>query len=387
MNIGINASFLMKPMTGIGQVTRVFLTYLAKHPDFSQHTWYLYTDGELSAEQKTLLPEKSWQWRPVHTWWQRQDIPHQYLFESQALPKAMRQETLDVFLSLYQSATILPPSVKHVMLVHDMIPKLFPEYLQKWTSRFHYKKILQAVQQAAELITPSVATQEDIKHTLGVSSEKITAIPLGIEPYFFNHLNEKELHQGLEKYGLAPGYLYHGGGIEIRKNTEAVLRAYKMLVDKTEESIPPLVVSGKIHAESNLLATPVLRLVQELGLKGRVKLLGLVPGIDLPLLYQGASLFLFPSRYEGFGLPVLEAYASGTPVITTQAGSLKELTDEGEALIVSSSTEVSIELAQHIQTLLIDPEQAELLRTRGLEKAKHYSWQRFTGGVVEALLQ
>lgn len=386
MRIGINASFLGKPMTGIGQVTREFLKQLAKSQEFSQHEWYLYTDGELNEELKQGIDEANWQWRTVKTWWSRQDIPHQYLFESEALPRAVDGDKIDVFLSLYQSATVLPKEIHHVILVHDLIPKIFPEYLNKWTSRFHYRKVQKGIKMATAIVVPSATTKSDVSNFLKIPVEKITITPLGVDKRFFEHLDEALLRQALKKYDLVPGYFYHGGGLEIRKNTEAVLRAYTDLV-RENSSLPSLVISGKIHVETNPLATPVERLIKELHLEERVKLLGLVPEEDLPFLYQGATMFLFPSRYEGFGLPVLEAFASGTPVITTEAGSLKELTDRGEALLIHNVAQAHEEIKVSMKKLFTGPELALQLRMKGLERAKEYSWENFAGAMLQALLQ
>ncbi len=386
MRIGINASFLGKPMTGIGQVTREFLKQLAKSQEFSQYEWYLYTDGELNEELKKDIGQANWQWRPVKTWWSRQDIPHQYLFESEMLPYVVDGDDVDVFLSLYQSATVLPKEIRHLMLVHDLIPKIFPEYLNKWTSRFHYRKIQKGIKMATAIIVPSTTTKSDVSNLLEIPVGKITVATLGIDKRFFEHLDEASLRQVLKKYDLVPGYFYHGGGLEIRKNTEAVLRAYADLL-KEDSSLPPMVVSGKIHAETNPLATPVERLVKELHLEEKVKLLGLIPEEDLPFLYQGAAMFLFPSRYEGFGLPVLEAFASGAPVITTGAGSLKELTDRGEALLVHNVAQADDEIKASMKKLLAEPELTLQLRMKGSERAKEYSWENFAGAIIRALLQ
>lgn len=387
MRIGINASFLAKPMTGIGQVTREFLERVVNDPQFHTEEWFLYTDGELTEEQKRSIPKANWQWRPITTWWKRQDIPHQYLFESQALPCVVDGDNIDVFLSLYQSATVLPEGIRHVMLVHDVIPKLFPEYLNKWTSRFHYERVCRAITKATLLLTPSQTTKNDLVALFGIDKDRIAHIPLGVDERFAEHLDPAILRENLKRYELAPGYLYHGGGLEIRKNTEAVLRAYAALVQENFSMLPPLVISGKIHAETNPLATPVKRLIQELQLEDKVKLLGLVPEADLPVLYQGASMFLFPSRYEGFGLPVLEAFASGTPVITTTAGSLKELTDQGEAFLIQNAAQSDQEIKEAVKQLLTQPSLALGFRTKGLERAKQYTWEHFTETTMKTLLQ
>lgn len=409
MRIGINASFLAKPMTGIGQVTTNFLKELVevqiskiKNQKEDSNTQLQKSDLKFilyCQEEPRLdfeLPE-NFEIRVFFPWWKRDDVIRQWLWERQLAHEALK-DGCEVFFSLYQSVTVFPratsyqlpaTSLKHVMLVHDLIPKLFPEYLGKWSNRFHYRAILKAITQATTLITPSETTRDDIIRLLGVAASCITVIPLGVEARFFDHLGEAALGEALKRYNLTPGYLYHGGGLEVRKNTEAVLNAYAALCKENggEKKIPPLVISGRIYAASNPLATPVVSLIETLGLVDRVKLLGLVPGEDLPALYQGAKMFLFPSRYEGFGLPVLEAYASGTPVITTRAGSLRELITQGEALAIENRKESASELQTHMQELLTQPNLAETLRARGQSRARDFSWEQFTQGVMRTLLQ
>lgn len=408
MKIGINASFLAKPMTGIGQVTTNFLKELVEFPTrlpdrqvsnfqfshgdssfkFQDTHFILYCQEEPKFDFE--LPE-NFEIRVFLPWWKRDDVIRQWLWERELAREAM-QDGCEVFFSLYQSATVFnlqPGAVRHVMLVHDLIPKLFPEYLGKWSNRFHYRAILKAITQATALIAPSETTREDIVRLLGIEDRRITTTPLGVEARFFDRLDETELAETLKRYNLTPGYLYHGGGLEVRKNTEAVLNAYVALCKENgeEKKIPPLVISGRIYAASNPLATPVVSLIETLGLVDQVKLLGLVPGEDLPALYQGAKMFLFPSRYEGFGLPVLEAYASGTPVITTQAGSLRELITQGEALVIENRKESASELQTHMKELLTQPDLAETLRARAQLRARDFSWEQFTQGVMRTLLQ
>lgn len=398
MRVGINASFLAKPMTGIGQVTTNFLKQLVElrisNEEFrmKNSTFILYCQTEPKLDFR--LPD-NFKVKVFLPWWKRDDVIRQWLWERQLVQEAQKDDC-DVFFSLYQSATIFQSSiinhqsshtVRHAMLVHDMIPKLFPEYLNKWTSRLHYRQIEKAIAQVAHILTPSETTKQDIVRLLNIAEVNIMVAPLGVDKRFFERLDTATLEQYLKRFNLTPGYLYHGGGLEVRKNTEAVLQAYAGLIQENNVDLPPLVISGKVHAETNPLATPVQSLIRELGLEGRVRLLGLVPGEDLPLIYQGASMFLFPSRYEGFGLPVLEAFASETPVITTGAGSLAELTSQGEALVIKDTAHSEGELKEYIQKLLIQSELSTTLKARGLARAKTYSWEAFAEKVCQALLQ
>lgn len=408
MNIGIDASFFRKPMTGIGQVTAHLLRNLVEF----QHTNLSFGRGDFKFqnENTTLafqdlnfilycqappqldfeLPH-NFQVKVFLPWWKRDDVIRQWLWERQLAQEAMR-DACDVFLSTYQSATVFKDQSsknipKHVMFVHDLVPKLFPEYLTKWSQRWHYRALERGIQQANALLVPSQATKDDIVRCLGYDSEKIHITPLGVDQRFSSRLTETDLRERLKKYDLVPGYLYHGGGLEIRKNTEFVLRAYQALRHELGDLLPPLVISGKVHADSNPLATPVIRLIAELGLQNAVKLVGLVPDEDLPALYQGAKIFVFPSRYEGFGLPVLEAMAAGVPVVTSDAGSLKELVTNESAVVLSHAELSQKTLKEAWHSLLRDEELQETLRERGFQTASMYSWKKFAEQVIIYLVQ
>ncbi len=388
MKIGINARFLGKPLTGIGQVTSNFLREWARLHGIdarSQHgaprvILYCQEPPRLDFE----LPA-DFEIRVFVPWWKRADRLREWLWERELANRAVA-DGCDVFLSLYQAATVFPREKRHVMLVHDLIPKLFPEYLARWSARLHYGAVLRGIRGASAIITPSEATKQDLIRLLGVSEVSIERIPLGVDPVFSQPLEPAALRAILERYALDPGYLYTGGGLEKRKNTQAVLEAYADLV-KDEPHLPPLVISGELHAESNRLATPVRSLVQALGIAERVKLLGAVPQADLPALYQGAALFLFPSRYEGFGLPVLEAAASKTPVITTSAGALSELVSPETAIIVSDGEAARAELSAAIKRLLADAALRTHLTEAGARRAEEYRWEHFARTLASRLVQ
>lgn len=185
-------------------------------------------------------------------------------------------------------------------------------------------------------------------------------------------------------YGLVPGYLYHGGGLEIRKNTEALLRAYVQLVEDEKNGtlntlLPPLVISGNIFPESNPLATPVKTLVRSLGLVERVRLLDFVPEQDLPALYKNALFFIYPSRYEGFGLPVVEALRVGTPVLTSDVSSLPEVVGNA-GLLIDPDNQAS--LIAGMKQLLTDAPLRATLREATKAQREHFDWHRFVTTVL-----
>lgn len=381
MKIGVNANYFQKPSTGIGVVTLEFMRALAVTAEGRAHEWIWYYEGEVPSGN---WPE-NWRFEKVSTWWSRDDVPHRYLWERFALPQAIARDRCDAFFSLYQSATILPESVRHLMLVHDLVPKRFPEYLRNIRQRFHYRSVEQGIRKAGRLVVPSQATKHDLETLLGIPEAKVGVAPLGIARAFREPLPEGQRNAILGHFDLSPGYLYHGGGLELRKNTALLLRAYAKVAHSSESALlPPLVISGTLHAEDNPLATPVRTLVTELDLEKRVRLLGWVPDADLPALYQGALAFVYPSRYEGFGLPVLEAFASGTPVISTAAGSLAELV--GDAGIVIAPDDVD-GLARSLVSISTDATLRTVLEEKGKARAAGYDWSRFVSSVLSRLLQ
>lgn len=382
MKIGIDASFLRKPGTGIGVVTEQALRVLSCLSEALEHRFVLYADGEIDS---SYLPSERFEARVFLPWWKRDDVPRRILWERR-LPKEALSDGCEAFLSLSQSAAVFPKvsGIRHTMLVHDIVPILFPEYLRKATNRRHAGMIENAIPKADHIVAVSKTTARDLVTNLGVPENRIVVASPDCLPIFRNPVSDDDLRRVLQAYDLKPGYIYHGGGLEIRKNTENLLRAYADLVGKRDD-IPPLVISGKIHERKNRLATDVRSLIRKLGIGEHVKLLGFVPESDLPGLYKGARCFVFPSRYEGFGLPVLEAMAIGTPVIAGRiSGAVPEIAGNAALLV---DTEIPSEIGGAIERLLNDSTVCENLIERGHERMKDFSWERFAQIILSTIIQ
>ena len=188
----------------------------------------------------------------------------------------------------------------------------------------------------------------------------------------------------LGKYGINAGYIYNGGGLEGRKNTESVLRAYKILLESYGHAswLPKLVISGKLMPELSPLVCDVEALVKGLGLEKEVILLGYVNQKDLPAIYRNASVFVYPSLYEGFGLPVLEAMNQGVPVIASKTSSLPEV--GGDSILYCNPKDVD-DLAMVMKNVLRSSHLRVALSMKGKERAQHFSWDRFVEKIINII--
>lgn len=202
-----------------------------------------------------------------------------------------------------------------------------------------------------------------------------------INPIFFKETAPEGI---LERYSLTPGYLYHGGGLEVRKNTDSLLMAYaawrSAASDKAD--IPPLVISGTVHDTGNPLATDVHSLIEKLQLEDSVRLLGFVADADLPGLYEGASVFVYPSLYEGFGMPVVEALSQGTAVMAERNSSLGEVGGDGVFWVENFNKE-SLESCYRKALQSTAEEKA----VRRLQAQGFHSWKNFTQNIINTLIQ
>lgn len=274
---------------------------------------------------------------------------------------------------LFHGADAVTPrlSIPTVITIHDLTTHLFPQYHTR-LNRLYLRWALPIMARRADaIIADSYATQRDIVAQLGVSPGKITVVHLGVDGAVFAPQSSAAVDNTLAQLGVRPPYLLAVGTLEPRKNLATLLRAYATL----PASAPPLVLVGGQGWGDN----PLSAAIEDLGLHGRVHMTGYVHDACLPALYSGAEVFIYPSLYEGFGLPVLEAMSCGAPVITSNVSSLPEVA--GDAAILVDPHDVG-KLAAAIQTLLAATGQRQKLRDAGLVRARAFSWMRCANDTV-----
>jgi glycosyltransferase involved in cell wall biosynthesis len=217
------------------------------------------------------------------------------------------------------------------------------------------------------VIVPSTAAAEDVVHYLQVERERVRVIPMGCEARFQPVGDPGRAAALRRRYDLPARYILFVGTLEPRKNVNILLQAFAQVSAETARDDLALVIAGgNGWGGEDYLAT-----AKALKLQGRVRFTGFVADDDLPDLYRGALLFVYPSLYEGFGLPVLEAMACGTPVITSNRTSLPEVAG-GAALLVDPTRPEA--LVEAMISLMHDGELYRELRAKGLARARAFTW-------------
>ena len=283
---------------------------------------------------------------------------------------------IDVF---HSSEVLLwrQPGALNVTTIYDLTCILFPEYHTPETLALQRAKHRFAQQEADVVIAISEATKCDIVTHLGIPEDKIHVVYAGVAPHYRPVVDSASLRQTLSTFRLTPNeYLLHVGTLEPRKNLRRLVEAYALLVKEAPVPVPELVLAGA----GGWNYQEILALIKGLGLQDRVRCIGRVPAEVLPALYSGARVFVYPSLYEGFGLPPLEAMACGTPVITSNTSSLPEVV--GDAGIMVSPTDVTA-LAEAMASMLFDPDRCQILREAGLQRAAQFSWKRAAHEMLE----
>ena len=263
----------------------------------------------------------------------------------------------------------LPPvkNAKLVATVFDMTPILFPKYHLEKTIQLDKVRLNRIKRYADLVITISENSKKDFLKF--APNRKVEVIYPGVSDNFLKKINKKKTEQILKKYNLQSGYVLSVGTLEPRKNIERIIQAFTELASQGQALRGcKLVIVGR----RGWLADNIYKLPEKLGIKNKVKFLGRVEDEDLPYLYNQASCLIYPSLYEGFGIPVLEAQASGCPVITSDTSSLPEVGGDAVLYIDPNSSGNLISALERIK----NQEFRIKLIKKGLEQAKKFSWEK-----------
>ncbi len=295
--------------------------------------------------------------------------------EQVTVPLDLWRERVDLF---HAPHYVLPPLVpcKAVVTIHDCIHLRFPQYLPNRLAYAYARASLwSAAHRASRVLTVSEASRRDILRYFHVPESKVEVIYNATDERLGEPPGTDEMQQVQERYQLYNPFALYAGNIKPHKNLERLIEAFHLLRKGGLERVRLLIIGDEISRYAALR-----RAVHVHKLHQYVRFLGFVPDKTLACLYRLAAVFVFPSLYEGFGLPPLEAMASGTPVITSKVSSLPEVVGDA-ALLIDPYDPGAI--ADAMRRVLTEPALAEDLRRRGLERVGHFSWERSVRRVRE----
>jgi glycosyltransferase involved in cell wall biosynthesis len=352
LTIGIDASrTLPAQRTGTEQYSVALIRALMAQE--TPHRWRLYAPGPPPIDLLPLPPR--WEWRA---------LPFPRLWTHLRLSWEMLRNRPDVlFVPAHVVPAIHPRAT--VVTVHDLGYLHFPDAHPALSRRYLDLSTRWSVRAARRVIAVSAATRDDLVAMLGVPASKITVVHHGVHPV--ECLPEPAMHATLERLGITQPYMLFVGTVQPRKNLQRLIRAFAPVV---AAGLPHrLVIAGRM----GWLTEPIRAEVASLDLTDRVHFAGYVPDGDLSALYRGADAFAFPSLYEGFGMPVLEALAYGVPVVASNTTSLPELVGDA-GLLVDPLDAVAIGAA--LVRALADAPLRARLAVAGPERAAYFSWER-----------
>ncbi|MCB0216670.1 MAG: glycosyltransferase family 4 protein [Chloroflexi bacterium] len=264
----------------------------------------------------------------------------------------------------------LRPTVPTLVTVHDLIPLLLPDYRRRRSVRAYTALVARASRSAAAILVDSEHGARDVRANLDVDPARVHVVPLGVDARFRPQAPER-LAELCARLDLPERFGLHVGGFDRRKNLETLIQAWVAVHAGTGL---PLVLAGRPPAPGDSLHPDPRALARRAGLpESALRLPGFVTDADLPTLYAAATLFAFPSRYEGFGLGPLEAMACGTPVLASDASSLPEVVGEAGLLLPPDDPAA---WSEALRRLLDDPGLADRMRAAGLARAAEFTWVR-----------
>lgn len=340
MRIVIDTQATVGKKSGIGHYT----DGLIRHLDQTRHTYFF------------LKPKRE---RDLNT-------IERICWETMRLPFEARRVRADLIHTVGFSAPLIR-SCKVVSTVHDLIGLIYSDHLSPW-SKFYWKRWLpHSFSKADHLIASSENTKRDILKFLHYPEHRISVIPLAADERF-KALDKKKTSGCLSKYFRFNDFILSVGTLEPRKNLKNLIFAYSMLSKDLRKSYPLVVVGKQGWGEDDLG-----RLIEGTGLKEDIHFTGYISDEELVNFYNAAALFVYPSLYEGFGLPILEAMSCGTPVISSNLSSIPEVTGDAAFLIDPLKPK---EIADAMKSLLLNRSLRESMGSRGLERSKLFSWER-----------
>lgn len=356
MKIALNGFFWDQPNTGSGQYVRALVAALREHA--TQNDYIVIPPPAVGGRQSSV---RHWRAHLGKVW-----------FEQIAFPRACRRARAEVAHVPYFGSPLIA-ATRTIVTIHDLIPLVLPAYRGSWRVRAYTALAAASARRADAIIADSEWSKRDIVTRLGIDAARVRVVYLAAEARYRPMDDATQIENVRRKYALPEKYLLYLGGYDQRKNVRVIIEAFaRAAVSRLGYR---LVLAGVNlgRADSEFFPDP-RRLARAANLPvDALACVGWVDEDDKPALYAGARAFLFPSRYEGFGLPPLEALACGVPVLCADASSLPEVVGDAALLLPPDDPRA---WADALDALLDDaPRWAELC-ARGIAQARKFSWAR-----------
>lgn len=342
--------------TGIGTYTQNIIKYILKYDDLNEY--YLYWWGTNYREfygknVNICIASKR----------------HRRFFEENYIPENIKNKGVDIY-HVPQNGIGLPPikNCVNITTIHDLIPYVMPETVGKGYLKRFIAQMPQIIQNSDMIITVSEFSKKDIIRIFDVEEDRIKVTPLAAASSFSPMDKEKAKDFIKENYGLDGDFILYLGGFSPRKNVKSILLAFSRLPAHLIKKYTVLILGPSKDEHSYLM-----KLSESLNISERICFTGYVLNEHLPYFYNASSLFVYPSLYEGFGLPPLEAMSCKIPVITSNVSSIPEVVGDSAVLINPFDTE---ELKDAMEKLLEDEKLREEFSEKGFLRSKEFTWEK-----------
>ncbi len=361
MKIAIDYTSAARQRAGIGRYTRSLVRALAQSDNRNEYALYVPRDAQYLEDARAFpknfrIVSAPLNGRHMVALWQRAQIP---------LPVEFFTGRADVF---YSPDFVLPPTRarKKILTVHDLSFLRVPETAVPKLKWYLEGAVPRAVARADLILADSDATRQDLIEFFGMPPERVQTLYSGYDAMFRRVTDANEFARVRATYNLEKPFILNVGTIEPRKNLTRLIEAFARLPQRDDLE---LVIAG----ERGWMYDEIYAAPKKFGVNASVRFLGFTPDADLPALYSLAEMFVYPSLYEGFGLPVLEAMACGAAVVTANNSSLPEVA--GDAAVLVEARDVDA-LAEAMARYLDDTAWRGMMQTKTLTQAQKFSWAK-----------
>jgi glycosyltransferase involved in cell wall biosynthesis len=376
MKIGVNTYFFKFPASGSGQYLLHLLQALAEVDQQNQYILLGLHPMPQKIRSLTRFPHVV---EPVPGFASRNASIENLMWEQLTAPSAARKAGVDLLHTPYFAPPLFPRT-PGVITIHDVIPLRLPQYRTDPKMKAYLQLITQAARKATLIITISQHAKHDMIDALKLPAERIRVIYEAAGDEYRPISDPTVLAEVRARYGLNERYILYLGGLDQRKNVPQLVRAFAHLHRQLGDPDLQLLIAGNPDKQSGSLFPDPRPVAADLGMTGQI-IYRFIEEEDKPAIYSGASVFVFPSLYEGFGLTPLEAMGCGTPVICSNRTSLPEVVGDAAISLDPDNTSAMVEA---MRSVLTNSELRADLRTRSLQRAALFNWRKTAAETVTA---